>query len=630
MRRVGFRISRPRADLCHDQAPLYHEMMAHLTTRFFIVFSFACTLTAFAPVALAQADWSAKVLAQKDVDQKEVLVCVSGNKGVTAKTLSKLIARERHGPAVVAAAGMYFEQAELDKETPGLIRLLAQRPDIGAQALAYIALSPKATDLIVGFAASKSRTDQQIVARLLAATAVMRRTSDRNNKHMADKIVGSKHSRLDVNYRVEIEKLLNNTKDAVALEYLLLAVGVDRIAAVKDAIGQHAWSKNEAVAMAAQYALAAAKQPVDEKALLRAIARAPKRAVERPALSYEPRQTPRIYAIMAAGEAKLASARDPLIELVDSNDIHVAVYAARALRRIGGEGLSAKLIEKMDDDTPWPVRVALYDASGYNPEKPTVAMLRERFRLETGRFRQDALYALLSVVAGQPQGKTIEAFDQWWQINGEAFEVDKQASRKWRNANKIGTIQVKPVAGFYESAVISDRPVFSVDASKSMQGAQIESLKQTLNDVVASFPRQVKFNIVDFGGHVRTLAAGGMIPAKNREAAMQQFTYEMELTLGTRTYDAIERGMDIPGMDTVHFLSDGAPYGSHLKNWNRIQYVTQLYCKTAPVAVHVLYFPNPGAANKVPKAGGLHDMMKRYALSNAGRFDVIKSEVEPN
>ena len=78
--------------------------------------------------------------------------------------------------------------------------------------------------------------------------------------------------------------------------------------------------------------------------------------------------------------------------------------------------------------------------------------------------------------------------------------------------------------------------------------------------------------------------------------------------------------MNVPGMDTVHFLSDGAPYGSHLRSWGRIEYATRLYCQTAPVAVHAIYFPNPGKA----AAGG--ETMKKYANANAGRFHVIQAQ----
>jgi len=588
---------------------------------------FFFTLVASAPVdAVAQgnnkplADWSAKVLATKNTGEKEFLVCTTGGKGVPTKTLARLVAREKHGPAVASAAGQYFEKAIFDEDTLEVLRMLVKRPDIGAQCVAYIALSPKATDLIIGLTNSKSKSDQQTAARMLAATAVMRKGGDRAKKHIAEKIAGSTNSRLDVDYKVEIEKLLTTSRDEITLEYALLAVGIDRIAAVKDAVAPHAESKHPGVAMAAQFALAATKQPIDEEAVLNQIERAPRRKVARPALSYDPRQTPREYAIRAAAEARLTSATEPLLGLIGDKDLHTAVAASRALGRIGGKGIAVKLVEAMDEQTPWPVRVALYNGAGLHPDKAAVPLLRQRFGVETGRFRQDALYALLSIVAGQPEEMTVISFDGWWAQNGESFKVDVQATRAWRGKNKIHQVDVEPVAGFYESSVISDRPVFSVDASKSMKGAQIESLKQTLLEVVASFPDRVKFNIVDFGGHVRTLARGAMIPSKNRKQAMQQFIYEMKLTFGTRSYDAIERGMQVPGMDTVHFLSDGAPYGSHLRSWGRIEYATRLYCQTAPVAVHAIYFPNPGKG----AAGG--ETMKKYANANAGRFHVIQAQ----
>ena len=563
-----------------------------------------------------------RVLKEKNVDKKEEIVCVSGNKGVRAETLVELVSRERHGPAVASTAGQYFEKSALDQSTPEVVRLVARRPDIGSQALAYAALSPKASQLIVGFAGSAKKEDQRIAARMLAATALMRDPQGPAKKKLAEKRGDDEDAKLNVDYRVEIEKLLNTTQDEVALEYLLLTVGVDRVMAVKDAIGQHAGSKNKAVAMAAQYALASTKQSVDEAAILRAITTWPKQKKARPALSYDPRQTPRIYAMMAAGEAKLDSAREPLLELVTDKDLHNAVYATRALSQIGGEGLATQVLSMMNEDTPWPVRVAIYDAAGANPDKAAVALLQNHFNDENGRFRQDALYALLSIAAGQAQGMTIEAFNEWWSISGDDFEVDPKATRKWRSENAVGDAQVEPIAGFYESGIISERPVFSVDASKSMKGAQIESLKQTLNEVVSSFPARVKFNIVDFGGHVRTLAPGGMIPAKNRKQAMEQFTYEIELTLGTRTYDAIERAMNIPDMDSVHFLSDGAPYGSHLKSWSRIDHATRLFCSTAPIAVHVIYYPEPGRKVKEKTVKPI----RKYAKAHAGGFFVIESE----
>ena len=197
--------------------------------------------------ALGQADWSSKVIKQKDIGKKEEIVCLSGfREGVTAEVLAKLTARERHGPAVAAAAGQYFEKGTLDQDTPPLLRALADRPDIGAQAIAYAALSPSARELIVGLSASKSEKDQRVAARMLAATAVMRNQDDRANKRLAENVAGTS-SRLNINYREQVVALLSS-KDELVLEYTLLAVAIDRIAYAKDAIAPHVKSKDQAVA----------------------------------------------------------------------------------------------------------------------------------------------------------------------------------------------------------------------------------------------------------------------------------------------------------------------------------------------------------------------------------------------
>ncbi len=571
-------------------------------------------------------DWSKKVLSTRDPDKKEFEVCVNMMRNqVTAEVLATLVKRERHGPAVVAVAGQYFEKGVLDRDTPALLRALADRPDIGAQAIAYAALSPGAHELIVGLSASESDKDQRIAARMLAATAVMRNQDDRKSKRLAEKVTG-KSGRLNINYREQVVVLLSS-KDEAVLEYTLLAAAIDRISFAKDAIAPHAKSKDPAVAMAAQYALASVGGEIDASAVLGQINTAPRPDKHRrgrdekppTVLDYDPRGTPRTYAIGAAGRAKLKDAIDPLLGLLHDEDLRTAVAAARALGMIGGKGLPARLLGSMTDDTHWAVRVALYDAAGHHPEPASVVPLFDRFREETGRLRQDALYALLSIFAGKPQGLTYVAANEWWALNKDTFKVDAAATRAWRAEHPVGVAEVEPIAGFYDSAVISDRPVFAVDASLSMKGAQIESLKQMLSGVVLALPDAVKFNIVDFGGHVRVLAAGGLIPAENRKPAMQQFSYDMELTLGTRSYDAIERAVRIPGMDTVHFLSDGAPAGSHLNGWGRMNYITRLLCRTAPIAVNMIFFPEPGKEAAAAKSQNAKRMAE-YAKAHAGRF----------
>lgn len=579
---------------------------------------------ALSPIS-AWADFVDNVLKEKNVDQKEFRAC-SSRSGVTSQQLARLAKLERHGPAVALVVGQYFETGKLDKNAPEVLRMLVKRKDIGDQSIAYAALSPQAGELIKGMAASEAKGDHQIAARMIAATAVMRRTQAIAEKLKPVQMKAGKGKPLALSfaYGPQVKDILDNSRDELTLEHTLLAVGLGRMKAAQQSVAKHAGSRRPEVAMAAQYAMASIGAAVDKESILTNIARRPKSRKAQPALSYDPRQTPRAYAIMAAGEAGLTEAVEPLMALVADKDLHTAVFAARALGLIGGQGVGPRMLGQINDDTLWPVRIAVYNAAGQSPDKESVPLLQQRYVQETGRLRQDALYALLSIVAGKPKGMTYDAFLVWWTENGEAFEVDHAATRSWRSKHRVGEAEVPELAGFYESVIISDRPVFAVDASKSMKGAQIESLLQTLDDVASSFPDRVQFSIVDFGGHVRALAGTRLIPARHSGDAMKQFKYDMELTLGTRSYDAIERAMGIAGMDTVHFLSDGAPIGGHLDNWHRINYATRLRCFVAPVAVHAIYFPAGKAGGKAAaNPGGRVGGMKTFAQDHAGRFHVI-------
>lgn len=591
-----------------------------------VLHAFAILLGLSSLPAIAQ-DWAGEVIRQRSEAEKERLVCIRALRaGVSSEVLLELLRRERHGPAVAAAVGQYFEKDQLDAAAPELLVAAANRPDIGAQAVVYASVSPSADLMIQGLVGTGNDKAQQVAARMLAATALMRTEQDRAKLREPGGNINKGRLRLRSDFGDSIRTLLES-RDEVTLEYALLAAAWDKAQVDAALVESLAASREDGVKLAAQYYLARTGSAVDADLLLETITTQPRRRrgdVLGP-LGYETRATPRHYAVMAAGEAGLAGAIEPLVSLLTDEDVPLSVEAARALGRIADPSVPGKLAGAFERELAWPVRVAVYDGLGGQPDKASIAVLRQRYETETGRLRQDALYAMLSIIAGQCGDPTISAFDVWWQDNGEAFVVDPKATAQWRRGHPVQVAQVREWAGFYDAKVISDRPVFVVDASASMRGAQIDSLNATLKETVLGLPDHIKFNIVDFGGHVRVLADGGLIPAANRAAAMERFTYDMELTLGTRTYDAMERAVFLPEMDTIHFLSDGAPAGSQLKHWDRIAFAQRVLFRYVPVSVNIIYFPEGGAAavrpnnTQVAKMKGLVEM-------HAGTFVISGAE----
>jgi hypothetical protein len=120
---------------------------------------------------------------------------------------------------------------------------------------------------------------------------------------------------------------------------------------------------------------------------------------------------------------------------------------------------------------------------------------------------------------------------------------------------------------------------------------------------------RVYFNIVDFGGDVVTMESGGLT---DDFRSGEKRAETMPLTFGTRSYDALERAMQLEGADSLYFLSDGAPYWGQLEAWQSINAGMDLLMLHAPIALWSVAFD---------PAGGNAAAMTRMADENFGRYE---------
>ncbi|MEM9109652.1 MAG: hypothetical protein AAGC72_06475 [Planctomycetota bacterium] len=588
----------------------------------FIILGVLILLCLCAPTtAVAQADWSNKVLNQRDRERKEQIAArLAQDKGVSYQTLLTLAEQERHGPAVLFVAGQYFHKVKQVPDEIEAIRVLATRRDIGYQVIAFATMSRISEQLIQRFTASAKEIDRQLAAKMIASLAVMRHGGP------VEPVLRPNQNKLDTawlkaDHSTSLKTIIETSVSRDTLEYAFFAAGLDKVEAVRELAREHINHRVQDVAFAARFALISLGEEVDREKIINALSGAEK-GRPKSELSFDPGHTALVYAVMTAGEARLVEAVEPLLDMVNTHDLHTAVAAVRALEKIGAKGMVSRLIQAISPDTPWPVRAAIYNAAGSNPDPTVIHLLMDRFKIETGRLRQDVLYAMLSIAGGGPEALTIEAFQIWWQANSKSFNTDKEATAQWRKNNRIHQVEVAAFAGFYETAVISDRLVFTIDASKSVAGDQLASLHQTMTELFTAFPDDLQFNLIDFGGHIRVLAKRRMMSGKISERALNLFINETELTYGTWAFEAIEAAMDLPEVDTIHFLSDGQPWASQLNDWNRIRFILRLKCATVPITVNMLYFPPKGNPQQIAKTP-LAKQMRDFSEETSGRFQVI-------
>lgn len=310
-------------------------------------------------------------------------------------------------------------------------------------------------------------------------------------------------------------------------------------------------------------------------------------AIEALGLLGDPRHLPRIL--------QAAAHEDPRVRL----------EAARAVRRFDSDEARA-FMGRWLQACDWPVAVELADAIGEAPDKRMVPALIERLRKEQGRLRMDLVHAL-SCIAGEQKAQTAEAWAGWWATNGPSFEVNAEASAAYRARTPVQRVDLVALGFFYSLPIQSDRICYVVDSSMSMKGDRIASLRRNLAESIDGLAKHVRYDIVDFGGDLTVLEADGLLEDRRKGVHRAE---DMPLSLGTRAYDAMERSARIPAVDTLLFLSDGAPVRGQFNAWADILRVLTVMHRYSPIAIHSVNFdPNPANAAA----------MRKLAACRAGR-----------
>lgn len=294
---------------------------------------------------------------------------------------------------------------------------------------------------------------------------------------------------------------------------------------------------------------------------------------------------------------------------LSSKDVRVHIDALRAMRRIAHES-SIKVMQKLLVKCPWNVLIEVCLGLGEQPHVSSIAPLLSRFKKETGRFRLDVNYAISSIV-GKRIGFNPKEWDAWWSKNKKTFKVDLAKTQSYRQSVRLQDVGVPSLGGFYQISIYSDHCCFVLDSSKSMKGKRIESLKENCKETISTLAKHVMYNIVDFGGDLNVLYPRTLI--KNRNKGLD-YIYDLELSLGTRTMDSIVRGMEIPTVDTIYFLSDGAPVRGRMQKWESIFRLISLMNRYRHIAVSTICF-DPSAKNK--------DSMKQISIENYGHSESL-------
>lgn len=210
----------------------------------------------------------------------------------------------------------------------------------------------------------------------------------------------------------------------------------------------------------------------------------------------------------------------------------------------------------------------------------------------------------------------LEDFRKWWSyskhqgkrvVTGSTEELMKTAERK----QKVPT--------FFGSEIRSERVVFVIDVSGSMEGTRLDKCKKQLIQCISALRPGSSFTLASYSSQVKLwnkdLQAANQ---KNKDSAVQ-FVERLVAKGNTCTRESLVRAFETKNADTIVLLSDGAPTGLNKKGerWTEEEILehTAGINKVKQWRIHTFGF---GAAGQ-----SLVQFMKDLAEKNDGTFTRI-------
>ena len=409
---------------------------------------------------------------------------------------------------------------------------------------------------------------------------------------------GNKGSSLDISqayeFSTQIGELLKD-KDEALVEYGLIAAAYTADVAHMQAINALRPRSGGIMGLKLLYAVRT-KQHIDEKTVNGTFTSSCRGETFEHESGFMTRCQTLVPSAASAAEAigLMGEAGAPYLQelhsaLTKEKDIRTQVAAAIAIGRVRSENSISTLLEAMEK-CEWPVLVHVLDALGRIPSAKSLGPLIKRYAKEKGRFRLDCLYAINSIAGERLAYNTEEELIGWWKTTAPSFAPDRQRTDEFRAKYRVIDMGPKLLSGFYGARIYSDRLAFVLDSSNSMKGEKIENLReQTAEAIAPLIPLgHVKANVVDFGGMVEVYYKDAL--TDELKGMSKYVTVDMDLSGGTRSMDAFLGGLKLDGVDSIYFLSDGAPVRSIREAWEDIRRYVAFMNRYRPVAVFSIGF----------------------------------------
>lgn len=313
------------------------------------------------------------------------------------------------------------------------------------------------------------------------------------------------------------------------------------------------------------------------------------------------------YRVRDAAEDALAKLRGPAVEAYFSEALGAGGKRPREKRaerrvvlchvlgrRASSDAAARAILLSALQDSQDTVALAALRGVREIKDKAVVGALVELLGRAGGRLAADARSALQRIT-GQRFASAAE-WKSFWEAKGgswtpESAEAPAEAAPAERRLTTRTRLEPPKGGTTIYGTVTSSKVLFVVDVSGSMQvrakdtedriRTRLDYVRRSLAGVIeAQIDDQDQFNVLSFSSDAKLfskknkLLKGNAANKKKAAAWVQRLQPED----GTNVYLALERAFQIPGIDTIYFLSDGSPSEGtsivteeilgHVRKWN--------------------------------------------------------------
>jgi len=303
----------------------------------------------------------------------------------------------------------------------------------------------------------------------------------------------------------------------------------------------------------------------------------------------------RVTTCEAIAIAGMTNAIGPVMTCIKHEDLRVQIAGIKCLKSLGDKRAAASLA-KLLPDCPWPVLIPLCDTLGTLPEKRVIPSLMKRLQKETGRFRQDVIYSLSSIV-GEQVGTNMAEWVTWYRESYEGFEVDPAKTEAFRSANKVRDMKVAMPASWFGMPIASTRVSFITDLTSSVAGGRIYAIRKNTFEALKNLSPDSKFNLFDYHDDINSF---GRALIDDRRMVMRRV---LEMPVGDkhppdpnnpgvfysdtcRSSDAIFLAMRQADVDTIFFVTDSNLEMSRFGTYGQISQAWTIMNRFRPLAFY--------------------------------------------